>query len=526
MRNTSSTQPTIIVMFGAGGDLARRKLVPALYNLFCDRWLSHQFAALGIDIKPLSDDAFRQNLREGVDEFSRRGKVDEQSWDEFAARLSYLSGDLTTADAFRTLSERLAAQEREWGCPANRVFYLATSPTMIDTIACQLSQAGLSSDSGQARIVVEKPFGRDLESARRLNRKLAEYFDESQIYRIDHYLGKETVQNILAFRFANSLFEPIWNRRYADHVQITVAEQVGVEHRGGYYDHAGALRDMVQNHLLQVLCLIAMEPLVSFQANESRNKRVEVLRAIRPIPPEQVHQFAVRGQYGPGWIEGRHLSSYQDEASVRPDSTTETFAALKLFVDNWRWQDVPFYLRTGKRLPARVSEVAIQFRPVPHHSFPPSALRELEPNSLVIRIQPEEGILLRFQAKRPGLSLRLNSVDMTFNYDDSFKVPQPEAYETLLLDVIQGDATLFMRADQVEAAWSVVSPILETWEAEPPADFPNYTSGSWGPESATALLARDGRSWRMPSAARDRSETHDIAVDLDQSPAIRVRLAA
>jgi glucose-6-phosphate 1-dehydrogenase len=526
MRSANSAQPTFIVMFGAGGDLTRRKLVPALYNLFCDRWLPDQFAVLGIDIKPLGDDAFCQYLREGVDQFSRRGRADEPNWGEFAAHLSYFSGDLTNADAFLALGERIAAQEKKWGCPANYVFYLATSPTMIDAIACQLSSAGLSSNPEQARIVVEKPFGRDLESARTLNRKLAEYFDESQIYRIDHYLGKETVQNILAFRFANSLFEPIWNRRYADHVQITVAEQVGVEHRGGYYDHAGALRDMVQNHLLQVLCLVAMEPLVSFQADESRNKRVEVLRAIRPIPAEQVHQFAVRGQYGPGWIEGRHLPAYQEESSVRPDSATETFAALKLFVDNWRWQDVPFYLRTGKRLPARVSEVAIQFRPVPHHSFPPSALRDLQPNCLVIRIQPEEGILLRFQAKRPGLNLRLNPVDMAFNYRDSFKVPQPEAYETLLLDVLHGDATLFMRADQVEAAWSVVTPILETWEAETPADFPNYTSGSWGPESATALIARDGRSWRVPAISHDRNEMQDLRGELGQSLAAPVRVAA
>ena len=347
--------------------------------------------------------------------------------------------------------------------------------------------------------MVEKPFGRDLGSARALNQLLTSVFDESQIYRIDHYLGKETVQNLLAFRFANALFEPIWNRRYIDHVQITVAEQVGVEHRGGYYDHAGALRDMVQNHLMQILCLIAMEPPVSFDADEIRNKKVDVLRAVRPIPGPQLHRFAVRGQYGAGWLQGQHVSAYRDEPGVAPDSTTETFAALKLFVDNWRWQDVPFYLRTGKRLPSRVSEVFIQFRPVPHQSFPPSAAGEWRSNRLVIRIQPEEGIRLQFQAKQPGPTLRLSPVEMRFCYEDAFKVKPPEAYETLLLDVMQGDATLFMRADQVEAAWSVITPVLEAWEATPPGDFPNYQASTWGPEAAEVLIAQDGRSWLLPA---------------------------
>ncbi|HEY1861076.1 MAG TPA: glucose-6-phosphate dehydrogenase, partial [Gemmataceae bacterium] len=330
---------------------------------------------------------------------------------------------------------------------------------------------------------------------------------ESQIYRIDHYLGKETVQNILALRFANSLFEPIWNRRYIDNVQITVAEEVGVEQRGGYYDHAGALRDMVQNHLLQILCCIAMEPPVSFEANEIRNKKADVLRAIRPILPDQVSQYAVRGQYGPGYVRGKAVPGYRQEADVTPKSTTETYAALQLFVDNWRWQDVRFYLRTGKRLGARVSEVGIQFQPVPHRSFPPSAVTTWIPNRLIIRIQPQEGILLGFQAKQPGAGLHLQPVDLRFSYEEAFHTCGPEAYETLLLDAMLGDATLFMRADQVETAWSVIEPVLDGWAATRPTDFPNYAAGSWGPVAADALLARDGRVWLPPTLDGAGTET-------------------
>jgi glucose-6-phosphate 1-dehydrogenase len=356
----------------------------------------------------------------------------------------------------------------------------------------------LAADQERSRIVIEKPIGYDLESAQALNHTLSSGFRESQIFRIDHYLGKETVQNILAFRFANPLFEPIWNRRYVDYVTITVAEEVGVEHRGGYYDGAGALRDMVQNHLLQLLCLVAMEPMVSFEADEIRNKKVDVLHAVRPIPCDAVHRSTVRGQYDKGWIGGRNVCAYRQEEGVPPDSQTETFAALRLFVDNWRWQDVPFYLRTGKRLPRQVSEVAIQFRAVPHQAFPAEATVDWQPSRLVISIQPDEGIVLRFQAKHPGPKMVLQPVDMRFSYRESFATPSPEAYVTLLSDVINNDATLFMRADQVETAWRLLMPVLDAWKAGPPSDFPNYASGTWGPDATQGLLIQQGHSWPAP----------------------------
>ncbi len=499
MTTDAQLGPTVFVIFGGAGDLAWRKLIPALFDLFHSQSIPAHFSIIAVDRVELGDEALHERLRDGVNQFSRFGKVDAEQWNGFASNICYLQGDFKGSATYSALSDHCTKLDTEWNAKAHRVFYMATPPSLFGVIPKGLAEAGLASDRERARIVVEKPIGYDLESALALNRTLAGAFQESQIFRIDHYLGKETVQNILAFRFANPLFEPIWNRRYVDYVTITVAEEVGVEHRGGYYDGAGALRDMVQNHLMQLLCLVAMEPMVSFEADEIRNKKVDVLHAVRPIPHHAVHQCAVRGQYGKGWIGGTEVRGYREEDGVPPDSQTETFAALRLFVDNWRWQDVPFYLRTGKRLPRQVSEVAIQFRAVPHQSFPPEATLDWQPSRLIMSIHPDEGIVLRFQAKYPGPKMQLRSVDMRFNYREAFDAPSPDAYETLLWDVMNNDATLFMRADQVEAAWRLLMPVLEAWKASPPSDFPNYPGGTWGPDATQGLLAHTGHSWPLPT---------------------------
>jgi glucose-6-phosphate 1-dehydrogenase len=499
MNPTDQLDPTIVIIFGGAGDLTWRKLVPALFDLSQDRSLPEKFAIIAVDRIKLGDAALGRRLHDGVTQFSRFGKPKAAVWNKFAPHLRYQQGDFKKPATYAALGALCAKLEKQWGTKAHRIYYMATPPSMFGEIPKYLGRAGLARDRDWARIVIEKPIGYDLNSARALNAVLAASFDESQIFRIDHYLGKETVQNILAFRFANPLFEPIWNRRYIDYVTITVAETVGVEHRGGYYDHAGALRDMVQNHLMQLLCLVAMEPMVSFQADEIRNKKVDVLHAARPIHRDEVPQCAVRGQYGPGATTGKKIPGYREEEGVAIDSQTETFAALKLFIDNWRWQDVPFYLRTGKRLPQQTSEISIQFRSVPHRSFPPEASLAWQPSRLVLSIQPVEGIVLGFQAKYPGSKIQLRPVDMRFNYRDSFAAPSPDAYETLLWDVMKKDATLFMRADQVEAAWQLLMPVLEAWSATEPSDFPNYPAGTWGPENTQGLLA-PGHRWPLPTS--------------------------
>jgi glucose-6-phosphate 1-dehydrogenase len=498
MKTNDELEPTVFVIFGGAGDLTWRKLVPALFDLAQDRSLPAQFAIIAVGHLKLGEDALRRRLHDGVKQFSRFGKPKATAWNQFAKHIHCQPGDLKKLQTYTDLGKQCAKLETEWGIKAHRIFYMATPPAMFSEIPKYLGRAGLARDREWAQIVIEKPIGNDLESARALNAVLAASFDESQIFRIDHYLGKETVQNILAFRFANPLFEPIWNRRYIDYVTITVAETVGVEDRGRYYDHAGALRDMVQNHLMQLLCLVAMEPMVSFQADEIRNKKVDVLHAVRPIHRDAVPQSAIRGQYGSGNPTGKKMPGYREEADVAPDSQTETFAALKLFIDNWRWQDVPFYLRTGKRLPQQASEISIQFRAVPHRSFPSEASLGWQPSRLVLSIQPNEGILLSFQAKYPGPKMQLRPVDMRFCYRASFGVPSPDAYETLLWDVMKKDATLFMRADQVEAAWELLMPVLETWKATPPNDFANYAAGTWGPENVQELLA-PGHRWPLPT---------------------------
>ena len=485
---------SILFIFGGSGDLNYRKLTPALYNLFLDEWMPDQFAIVGIGRTEYSSEDYRNHLTEGIAKFSRRKEEQNGHYKQFFEHVNYLQLDAGDVKSYQRIADYVQQKEQEWGVHPNVIFYLAVAPQLVPSIAQELGTLNLCKDKSTTRIVIEKPFGHDLESAHELNALLSGLFAEEQIFRIDHYLGKETVQNILALRFANALFEPVWNRHYIDHIQITAAESVGLEDRAGYYENSGALRDMVQNHILQLMCMIAMEAPVSFDANEIRNKKVDVLNAIRPIKKEDVHEHAVRGQYGAGWMKGKQAIGYREEKNVKPGSNTETYAAVKFFVDNWRWEGVPFYVRTGKYLHQKSTHVTIQFKEAPTYAFPSEAAESWRSNRLTISIQPEMDVRIRFQAKRPGQTMTLDPVNMIFTYEGSDD-HTPEAYETLLLDVMEGDATLFMRADQVEAAWKVVMPILDTWETRIPQDFPNYAPDSWGPEDADAMIARDGHSW-------------------------------
>ncbi len=492
---TIKAQPTIFIIFGGTGDLNARKITPALYNLFLDGWLPEQFTIIGTGRTKLTDEEFRVLLLKGINEFSRKGKADKKKWSAFSEHISYYVSDISNAATYATFSKKIKEQNEAWKTSADVIYYLAVSPQFFPLIAENISKNALCTDIAKTRIVIEKPFGHDLDSAKELNKLLQGIFDEKQIYRIDHYLGKETVQNIMAFRFANSLFEPQWNRNFIDHVQISVTEQMGVGDRGGYYERSGALRDMVQNHILQLLCIFAMEVPVSFSADEIRDRKVDVLRAMRKFIPGEIKKSVVRGQYSEGWLEGKEVPGYRQEKNVKEESNTETFAAVKFFIDNWRWQGVPFYVRTGKRMQQSSSVISVQYKSVPHSIFPVEASESWEQNRLIISIQPEMSIRLQVQAKRPGLNMVLNPVDMVFDYKGTYPGDTPEAYETLLLDVMQGDQTLFMRSDQVEAAWELIMPILNAWESKQSLSFPNYAADTWGPELAEALIAQDGYHW-------------------------------
>jgi glucose-6-phosphate 1-dehydrogenase len=492
----SADDPFALIIFGASGDLTRRKLMPALWSLYSARTLPEPFVILAVSRTVMTDDEFRTRVREAVMEFARVKPPSEHVWERFASALFYLSGDPSDPELYRRLIDTLGELERRRGGGPNRLFYCATPPSLYHDIVHNLGVSGLArAEDGWTRLVIEKPFGRDFASARALNEQLAAVFSEDQIYRIDHYLGKETVQNILVLRFANEIFEPLWSRVHVHHVQITVAEDLGVETRGAYYEEAGALRDMMQNHLLQLLCLITMEPPVTFDAGPVRDEKNKVMHAIRPIDPAHVDDVAVRGQYTAGFVGGRQVPGYRQEKGVARDSRTETYAALKLHVDNWRWAGVPFFLRTGKRLPKRASEIVVRFHRTPHMIFRRSP-SGVEPNIMSIRIQPDEGIALTVTAKTPGPDLKLATVTMDFRYGEIFGGQSPEAYERLLLDAMHGDATLYARGDWVEQAWAILQPVLDAW-AERSEPSP-YEAGTWGPAEADEFIRRDGGAWHQP----------------------------
>jgi glucose-6-phosphate 1-dehydrogenase len=500
MRLERAAEPCAVVIFGASGDLARRKLIPALYRLVQERLLPAEFAIIGLGRTPMTDDEFREKMKAAVVEFSESKSVDDEVWRSFAAKLQFLPSDIKNPECYAELAKRLEQVDAEQGTGGNRLFYLSVAPEFYAEAVKQLGEAGLTKQQGKGwvRVIIEKPFGTSLESARELNVQILKHLKESQVFRIDHYLGKETVQNLLVFRFANGIFEPMWNRQYIDHVQITNAETVGVEGRGGYYEQSGVVRDMIQNHVFQVLSLVAMEPPSSLSAEDVRDEKIKAMNSARDFTPERVRLECVRGQYGAGSIGGKPVPGYREEKDVAPDSVTETFAAVTMWFDNWRWSGVPFYVRSGKRLAKRVTEIAIQFRAAPHALFG-KAQEDLAPNQLVIRIQPDEGITLRVAAKVPGQVTRIRDVNMDFRYGASFGVQLAEAYERLILDCILGDSTLYARKDMTERGWELVMPVLDEWGARAAeADFPNYEAGSWGPEDSFKLLDQHGRRWRRP----------------------------
>lgn len=500
IRIKNSPEPCVMVIFGATGDLTHRKLLPALYNLALELPLPAGFSVVGFARRPYTDEEFRDQAMESINQYSRQKPVNPQVWESFASGIRYLQSNFHDPSGYEKLGTLLNAIDADRGSGGNRIFYLSTPPSQYPEIIQNLGAAGLNrSRKGWTRIIIEKPFGHDLASAKELNRQVNKVFKEEQVYRIDHYLGKETVQNILVFRLANGIFEPVWNRRYVDHVQITVAENIGLEGRGGYFEEAGAIRDMVQNHVMQLLSLVAMEPPITFDANAVRDEKVKVLHALQPMTSQDVATNTIRGQYGPGWVNGQQAVGYRQEPGVSPISVTETYVAMKVFIDSWRWAGVPFYLRTGKHLPKRVTEIAIQFKQAPLMLFKRSeAYGQVEPNVLTLRIQPDEGISLKFGAKVPGTEMQIRSVNMDFFYGSSFFREQPEAYERLLLDCMLGDSTLFTRRDEVEAAWTFIQGILDAWRTESAETIQTYESGSWGPQASDEFIWRDGRRWRRP----------------------------